>query len=55
VFSVGGFADRRPVESGDTEDDMAQNRRIDLRFIMVPMRIEDVPAPAKDVQRELDK
>jgi flagellar motor protein MotB len=36
IFSVSGYADRRPVASNATEAGRKLNRRIDLRFIMTP-------------------
>lgn len=42
IFSVSGYADRRPVAQGDTEEDKQKNRRIDLRFSMTPPRREEV-------------
>jgi flagellar motor protein MotB len=43
VFSVSGYADRRPVALGDSEEAKAKNRRIDLRFSMTPPRSENGP------------
>jgi chemotaxis protein MotB len=36
IFSVSGYADRRPVALNDTDDNKHHNRRIDIRFIMTP-------------------
>lgn len=36
IFSVSGYADRRPVASNDSEEGRQKNRRIDIRFIMTP-------------------
>lgn len=35
VFSVSGYADRRPVAPNDNPEGRQLNRRIDLRFVMV--------------------
>lgn len=43
LFSVAGYADRRPVQTGDSEEAKARNRRIDLRFVMTA---PEVPEPA---------
>ncbi len=34
IFGVSGYADSRPVKPNISEDNRAQNRRIDIRFIM---------------------
>ena len=34
VFSVSGYADQRPVATGDGEASKEKNRRIDVRFVM---------------------
>ena len=34
LMSVAGYADQRPVASGDDEASKARNRRIDIRFLM---------------------
>ncbi|MBI1340425.1 OmpA family protein [bacterium] len=44
LFSVAGYADRRPVQEGDDEAAKARNRRIDLRFVMAEPEI-DAPTP----------
>lgn len=36
IFSVSGYADRRPLEPNDTEEGRRKNRRIDIRLIMTP-------------------
>jgi flagellar motor protein MotB len=36
VLGLSGYAERRSVVSNDTAEGKALNRRIDLRFIMVP-------------------
>lgn len=36
IFSVSGYAERRPVVPNDTEANRRCNRRIDIRFIMTP-------------------
>lgn len=46
LFSISGYADRRPVD----ETNLEPNRRIDLRFVMVPPRELLLPAPAMDTQ-----
>ena len=34
VFSVAGYADQRPIMSGDSDEAKARNRRIDIRIVM---------------------
>ena len=34
LFSISGYGEHRPVNPGETREDMARNRRIDLRFVM---------------------
>lgn len=36
LFSCSGYADTRPIASNDSEEGRSRNRRIDLRFTMVP-------------------
>jgi chemotaxis protein MotB len=55
IFSVSGYADRRPVAgdrlSNRTEQGRAHNRRIDLRFIMSPP--EASPEVVRETRRRL--
>lgn len=39
LFSVSGYADRRPVASNESDEGRRLNRRIDLRFIMSPPKL----------------
>lgn len=39
VFGISGYGQNRPVESNDTTEQKAMNRRIDLRFIMTAPKI----------------
>jgi hypothetical protein len=48
LFSVSGYAETRPVDPND----LSLNRRIDLRFVMVPPSAAPAPVVA-DVQRGL--
>ncbi|HHW17866.1 MAG TPA: OmpA family protein [Firmicutes bacterium] len=41
LFSVSGYADRRPVEAGESEEAKSKNRRIDLRFTMMAPRADE--------------
>ena len=41
LLGVSGYADRRPVALDDTDSARAENRRIDLRFIMMSPNPED--------------
>ncbi|HHV78460.1 MAG TPA: OmpA family protein [Firmicutes bacterium] len=41
LFSVSGYADRRPVEPGESEEAKSKNRRIDLRFTMMTPRVDE--------------
>lgn len=36
IFSVSGYADTRPIADNATEDGRRKNRRIDIRFSMMP-------------------
>ena len=51
VMSVSGYGEMRPIETNETNDGKAANRRIDLRIIMyAPSTAEEV----KEVERRLD-
>lgn len=51
VMSVSGYGEMRPIETNDTVDGKAANRRIDLRIIMyTPSTVEEV----EQVGRRLD-
>lgn len=51
VMSVSGYGEMRPIESNETTEGKAANRRIDLRIIMyAPSTIEEV----EEVGRQLD-
>jgi flagellar motor protein MotB len=51
VMSVSGYGEMRPIETNDTMDGKAANRRIDLRIIMyAPSTVEEV----EEVGRRLD-
>jgi chemotaxis protein MotB len=55
LLSVSGYADTRPVHSGEAlslEEQYRQDRRIDLRFIMAPLQ-EFQTEPGRDVERNL--
>lgn len=49
IFSISGYADRRPVDASANE----RNRRIDLRFVMVPPKRLLAPEPALRTQEGL--
>ena len=51
ILSVSGYGRERPVQPNDTDDDKRQNRRIDVRFIMLTPR----PQEMDEVQRRLDE
>lgn len=53
IFSCSGYADTRPIESNNTFEGKKHNRRIDLRFSMMPPSEEDQTI-IKDVKRRLD-
>ena len=40
LFSCSGYADTRPIASNDSEDGKKANRRIDIRFTMIPPQAE---------------
>ena len=51
VMSVSGYGEMRPIETNETNDGKAANRRIDLRIIMyAPSTAEEV----EEVERRLD-
>jgi chemotaxis protein MotB len=51
VMSVSGYGEMRPIETNETTDGKASNRRIDLRIIMyAPSTVEEV----EEVGRRLD-
>jgi chemotaxis protein MotB len=51
VMSVSGYGEMRPIETNETTDGKAANRRIDLRIIMyAPSTVEEV----EEVGRRLD-
>lgn len=52
VLGVSGYADRRGVADNETPENRALNRRIDLRFVMVPPR-GLLPLPAAETRRQL--
>jgi flagellar motor protein MotB len=52
VMSVSGYGEMRPIDSNDTAEGKAANRRIDLRVIMyAPSTVEEV----QEVGRRLDE
>jgi flagellar motor protein MotB len=52
ILSVSGYADRRAVKPNDRDDGRAANRRIDLRFVMMPPR-DVLPQPAVETGKAL--
>jgi flagellar motor protein MotB len=52
VLGVSGYADRRRVAENDSDDNRRKNRRIDLRFVMVPAAMTP-PRPAEETRKEL--
>ncbi len=42
LFSCSGYADTRPISGNDTEEGRQENRRIDLRFTMIPPADENL-------------
>lgn len=51
VMSVSGYGEMRPIETNETEEGKAANRRIDLRIIMyAPSNVDEV----EEVGRRLD-
>lgn len=51
LFTVSGYADRRPVAENDTPEERQLNRRIDLRFVMMS---PTTPAVVEELQRSLE-
>jgi flagellar motor protein MotB len=49
ILSVSGYGDQRPVAGNDTEEGKRANRRIDLRFLMSPLRPEELEEIARRV------
>jgi len=56
IFSVSGYAYKRPVISNNTEEGRRRNRRIDLRFIMTPPSVtpEVIQAIEKDFGKKIE-
>ena len=52
IFSCSGYADTRPVVPNDSEANRKINRRIDIRFTMVPP-VEEDSEIVKTVERKL--
>lgn len=52
LFGVSGYADHRPVASNDTEQGRRQNRRIDLRFIMMTPHANEAAQKLQQLQQE---
>lgn len=52
VMGLSGYADRRGVALNDSEQNQALNRRIDLRFVMVPPD-DELPPPAEEAREGL--
>ncbi len=55
VLGLSGYADRRGVAGNDSDENRKRNRRIDLRFVMVPPDDEQEPAPAVETQQGLQR
>lgn len=54
IFSVSGYAEKRPLRLGDTEEERRLNRRIDFRFIMTPPKeTPEVVMAIEEKQRQL--
>jgi chemotaxis protein MotB len=52
ILGLSGYAHLRPIASNDLEPERAQNRRIDLRFIMSQPR-DALPAAALETQERM--
>ena len=52
IFSVSGYAYKRPVVPNITDENRRRNRRIDLRFIMTPPKV--TPKVIQAVEEKLD-
>ncbi len=52
IFSVSGYADRRPVEANDSDEGRQKNRRIDIRLIMTPPKAP--PKVIEQIENSLD-
>jgi chemotaxis protein MotB len=51
ILSVSGYGRERPVRPNDTDENKRQNRRIDVRFIMLTPRAQEMD----EVQRRVDE
>jgi hypothetical protein len=52
VLAVAGYGKTRPISTNETDKGRAENRRIDLRFIMyVPKGLEYVPHTVDDIEK----
>ncbi len=55
-FAATGFSEHRPLVSGSTEEDYAQNRRIEISLVLKDSNIQDViDEYLKDTQELLDQ
>jgi len=54
VLSVSGYADRRGIQPNTSDAFRALNRRIDLRFVMVPPP-DLLPEPAERVRKDMGR
>ncbi|WP_029032926.1 OmpA/MotB family protein [Salinarimonas rosea] len=57
VLSISGYASSRPIDRGDDENAFAQNRRIDLRFVMendTRERIERLQRRTGELEGEIE-
>lgn len=54
VLGLSGYADRRGIVDNLTDANRGRNRRIDLRFVMVPPK-DALPAPAAETKREMQR
>ena len=55
LFSISGYGKHRPVDSGDTREAKAQNRRIDLRFVMNVSHEDAFERVRRSLQSALDE
>lgn len=55
ILSVSGYAHTRPENEGESEEDLQQNRRIALRFIMATPGLDKLPEPAEETKEQIQE
>ncbi len=55
LLAVAGYGESRLIRSGNTEEDHAVNRRIDLRFVLSAPGTEEIQRLSDEIRRMLDR